>query len=159
MIFTELTTDLQNQLKRDLAQIRFLLKKSPAMGYNRIVEIGKEVGKKYNINLVVNFPKQGKINEFEMYGKRDLSLIVDQKVKSFPIDREIIKQKAKEILGEVETQDAYMNDDKEGVRVHTKDWKIDVLPHSLHVWTEFDEKVTAFCDWLMENAYQMKKKG
>ena len=158
MIFTELTTDLQNQLKRDLAQIRFLLKKSPAMGYNRIVEIGKEVGKKYNINLVVNFPKQGKINEFEMYGKRDLSLIVDQKVKSFPIDREIIKQKAKEILGEVETQDAYMNDDKEGVRVHTKDWKIDVLPHSLHVWTEFDEKVTAFCDWLMENAFLMKKK-
>jgi len=98
MIFTELTTDLQNQLKTDLAQIRFLLKKSPAMGYNRIVAIGKEVGKKYNINLVVNFPKQGKIDEFEMYGKRDLSLIVDQKVKSFPIDREIIKQKAKEIL-------------------------------------------------------------
>ena len=117
MIFTELTTDLQNQLKRDLAQIRFLLKKSPAMGYNRIVEIGKEVGKKYNINLVVNFPKQGKINEFEMYGKRDLSLIVDQKVKSFPIDREIIKQKAKEILGDVQTQDAYMYEDKEGVRI------------------------------------------
>jgi hypothetical protein len=157
MIFTELTTDLQNQLKRDLAQIRFLLKKSPAMGYNRIVEIGKEVGKKYNINLVVNFPKQGKINEFEMYGKRDLSLIVDQKVKSFPIDREIIKQKAKEILGDVQTQDAYMYEDKEGVRVFTENWKIDILPHSVHIWTEFNEKVTKFCDWLMENAYLMKK--
>ena len=93
MIFSEITADLQNQLKRDLAQIRFLLKKSPPMGYNRIVAIGKEVGKKYNINLVVNFPKQGKIEEYEMYGKRDLSLIVDQKVKKFPIDRELIKQK------------------------------------------------------------------
>ena len=151
--------DLQNQLKKDLAQIRFLVKKNPAMGYVKIVEIGKEVGRKYNIKLIVNFPGVGKIDEFEMYGKRDLSLIIDHDLRKFSIDREIIKQKAKEILGEVETQDAYMNDDKEGVRVHTKDWKIDVLPHSLHVWTEFDEKVTAFCDWLMENAYQMKKKG
>jgi hypothetical protein len=157
MIFTELTTDLQNQLKTDLAQIRFLLKKSPAIGYNRIVAIGKEVGKKYNINLVVNFPKQGKIDEFEMYGKRDLSLIINQKVKSFPIDREIIKQKAKEILGDVQTQDAYMYEDKEGVRVFTENWKIDILPHSVHIWTEFDEKVTKFCDWLMENVYLMKK--
>jgi len=158
MIFSEITTDLQNQLKKDLAQIRFLLKKSPAMGYTRIVEIGKEVGEKYNINLVVNFPKQGKIEEYEMYGKRDLSLIIDQKVRNFPIDREVIKQKAKEILGDVQTQDAYMYEDKEGVRVFTKNWKIDILPHSVHIWTEFDDKVTEFCDWLLENAYLMKQK-
>ena len=156
MIFSELVSDLQVQLKKDLAQIRFLLKKSPAMAYTRIVEIGKEVGKKYNIKLIVNFPKQGRIEEFENYGKRDLSLIIDYDQKRFPIDRELIKQKAKELLGDVQTQDAYMNDDKEGVRVSTENWKIDILPHSLHVWTEFDENVTAFCDWLMENAYQMK---
>ena len=156
MIFSELTVDLQVQLKKDLAQIRFLLKKNPAMAYTRIVEIGKEVGKKYNIKLIVNFPKQGRIEEFDSYGKRDLSLIIDYDQKRFPIDRELIKQKAKEILGEVQTQDAYMNDDKEGVRVSTQNWKIDILPHSLHIWTEFDEKVTAFCDWLMENAYQMQ---
>jgi len=156
MIFSELTADLQVQLKKDLAQIRFLLKKNPGMAYTRIVEIGKEVGKKYNIKLIVNFPKQGRIEEFDSYGKRDLSLIIDYDQKRFPIDRELIKQKAKELLGDVQTQDAYMNDDKEGVRVHTKNWKIDILPHSLHIWTEFDEKVTAFCDWLMENAYQMQ---
>ena len=128
------------------------------MGYTRIVAIGKEVGKKYNVNLVVNFPERGRIEEFEMYGKRDLSLIIDQTVKRFPIDRELIKQKAKEILGDVQTQDAYKYEDKEGVRVFTENWKIDILPHSLHIWTEFDEKVTAFCDWLMENAFLMKKK-
>ncbi len=157
MIFSELTTDLQNELKKELAQIRFLLKKNPAMGYTRIVAIGKDVGKKYNVNLVVNFPERGRIDEFEMYGKRDLSLIVDQSVKRFPIDRELIKQKAKEILGDVQTQDAYKYEDKEGVRVFTENWKIDILPHSVHIWTEFDEKVTAFCDWLMENAFLMKK--
>jgi hypothetical protein len=158
MIFTEVVTDLQNQLKKDLAQIIFLLKKNPATGYARIVEIGKEVGKKYNIKLIVNFPKEGRIEEYEMYGKRDLSLIVDYDRKRFPIDREIIKQKAKEILGDVQTEDAYMYENKEGVRVYTKNWKIDILPHSVHIWTEFNEKVTEFCDWLMENAYEMKKK-
>ena len=158
MIFSELISDLQDALKKDLAQIRFLLKKNPAMGYTRIVEIGKEVGKKYNIKLVVNFPKEGRIEEFEMYGKRDLSLIVDYERKRFPMNREIIKQKALEFLGDVQTEDAYMYENKEGVRVFGKNWKIDILPHSVHIWTEFDEKVTAFCDWLMENAYQMKKK-
>ena len=93
-----------------------------------------------------------------MYGKRDLSLIVDYDKKRFPIDREIIKQKALEFLGDVKTEDAYMYENKEGVRVFTDNWKIDILPHSVHIWTEFDDKVTAFCDWLMENAYEMKSK-
>ena len=157
MIFSEIVLDLQQQLKKDLAQIRFLLKKNPAIGYSKIVEIGKKVGKKYNINLVVNFPKEGRIDEYEMYGKRDLSLIIDQQKKRFPIDRNIIKEKAKEILNDIQIEDAYMYEDKEGVRVFTKDWKIDILPHSVHIWTEFDENVTEFCDWLLENVYEMKK--
>jgi hypothetical protein len=157
MIFSELISDLQDALKKDLAQIRFLLKKNPAMGYTRIVEIGKDVGKKYNIKLVVNFPKEGRIEEFDMYGKRDLSLIVDYERKRFPIDREQIKQKALEFLGDVQTEDAYMYENKEGVRVFGENWKIDILPHSVHIWTEFDEKVTAFCNWLMENESLMRK--
>ena len=158
MIFSELTQDLQKELKTNLAQIRFLLKKNPAMGYTRIVEIGKEVGKKFNIKLVVNFPKEGRIEEFEMYGKRDLSLIIDYERKHFPIDRNIIKEKAKEILGDIKTEDAYMYENKEGVRVFSEGWKIDILPHSLHIWTEFDEKVTKFCDWLMDDVYLVKRK-
>ncbi len=158
MIFSDIVLDLQQQLKRDLALIRFLLKKNPAMGYTKIVEIGKKVGKKYNINLVVNFPKAGRIDDYEMYGKRDLSLIIDQEKKRFPIDRNIIKEKAKEVLEDIQIEDAYMYEDKEGVRVFTKDWKIDILPHSLHIWTEFDDKVTKFCDWLLENVYEMGNK-
>lgn len=156
MIFSDIVLDLQKQLKSNLAQIRFLLKKNPAIGYSKMVEIGKEVGRKYNINLVVNFPKEGRIEEYEMYGKRDLSLIIDHEKKKFPIDRNIIKKKAKEILEDVQIEDAYMYEDKEGVRVFTKDWKIDILPHSVHIWTEFDQKVTKFCDWLLENVYEMK---
>ena len=51
-----------------------------------------------------------------------------------------------------------MYEDKEGVRVLIKNSKIDILPHSVHIWTEFDENVTKFCDWLLENAYLMKSK-
>ena len=157
-MFSDIVLDLQQQLKRDLALIRFLLKKNPAMGYTKIVEIGKKVGKKYNINLVVNFPKAGRIDEYEMYGKRDLSLIIDHEKKRFPIDRNIIKEKAKEVLEDIQIEDAYMYEDKEGVRVFTKDWKIDILPHSVHIWTEFDENVTKFCNWLLENVYEMSSK-
>ena len=159
MMFSKITQDLRNQLEKDLAQIRFLLKKSPAMGYTRIVEIGKEVGKKYGIKLVVNFPKEGRIEEFDMYGRRDLSLIIDYDKKRFPIDRSIIKEKALELLGDVQVSDAYMYENKEGVRVYTNDWKIDILPHSVHIWTEFTDSVTEFCDWLLENAYEMKDKS
>ena len=77
-----------------------------------------------------------------------------------PIDREIIKQKAKEILGDVKTEDAYMYEDKEGARIIFNDNiqdKIDILPHSLHVWYEFTEPVTEFCNWLLENVYLMKE--
>ncbi|QUC64016.1 hypothetical protein NsoK4_06035 [Nitrosopumilus sp. K4] len=158
MIFSELIGDLQKELKANLAQIVYLLKKNPAMGYTRIVEIGKEVGKKYNIKLVVNFPKEGRIEEYDMYGKRDLSLIIDYERKKFPMDRNIIKEKAYEILGDVKTEDAYMYENKEGVRVFDEGWKIDILPHSLHIWTVFDEKVTKFCDWLMDEVYLVKRK-
>tara|TARA_Y100001935_G_scaffold149098_1_gene123089 strand:- start:40 stop:528 length:489 start_codon:yes stop_codon:yes gene_type:complete len=158
-MFKMITEDLQKTLKSNLPQIRFLLKKNPGMAYKEIGEIGKQVGKKYNIELLVNFPHDGKINDFQMYGKQDLSLIIDMEKKRFPMDRSVIKEKALEILGDIKTEDAYMYEDKEGVRIifnnNIQD-KIDILPHSLHVWYEFTQPVTEFCEWLLENVYLMK---
>ena len=159
-MFKTITDDLQKTLKSNLPQIRFLLKKNPGMAYKEIGEIGKNVGKKYNIELLVNFPHEGKIDNFEMYGKQDLSLIIDMEKKRFPMDRSIIKQKAIELLGEIKTEDAYMYEDKEGVRIIFNDNiqdKIDILPHSLHIWYEFTQPVTEFCEWLLENVYLMKE--
>ena len=160
MLFTTITEDLQKELKKNFAQIRFLIKKNPAIAYKEILEIGKKVGEKYNIELLVNFPHEGKIDNFDMYGKQDLSFLVDKEKRRFPIDREIIKEKAKEILGNVKTEDAYMYEDKEGARIIFNDNiqdKIDILPHSLHVRYEFTEPVTEFCNWLLENVYLMKE--
>ena len=158
-MFKTITEDLQKTLKSNLPQIRFLLKKNPGMAYKEIGEISKKVGKKYNIELLVNFPHEGKIDNFEMYGKQDLSLIIDMEKKRFPMDREIIKEKALEILGDIKTEDAYMYEDKEGVRIIFNDNiqdKIDILPHSLHIWYEFTQPVTEFCEWLLENVYLLK---
>ena len=160
MLFTTITEDLQKVLKSNLPQIMILLKKNPAIAYKTIGDIGKKVGKKYNIELLVNFPHRGKIENFDMYGKQDLSFLVDKEKKRFPIDRNIIKEKAKEILGDVKTEDAYMYEGKEGARIIFNDNiqdKIDILPHSLHVWYEFTEPVTEFCNWLLENVYLMKE--
>ena len=154
MSFSVITKELQTVLKSNLPQIRFLLKKNPALGYTRITELGKEVGKKYNMNLIVNFPKQGKIEEFDMYGKRDLSLIMDLKKTNFPIERNIIKEKATELFPDCKVEDAYMYEGKEGVKVFFKEGRIDILPHSLHIWCEFTDKVTEYCDWLLEKVYE-----
>ncbi len=161
MIFTTITEDLQKELKSNLPQIMVLLKKRPAIAYKKIGDIGKEVGKKYNIELLVNFPHRGKIEKFDMYGKQDLSFIVDMEKTRFPIKRSIIKEKAKEIFGNVETEDAYMYEGKEGVKIFLgpanesgrKEDRIDILPHSLHVWYEFTDKVSEFCNCLLENVY------
>ena len=126
------------------------------MAYTKITELGAAIGEKYNIKLLVNFPKRGKINDFDSYGKQDLSIIIDQKKKNFPIERSVIKSKAKEIFGDIEVRDGYMYEGKEGVKVFFDNGRIDILPHSLHVWCKFSEKVTDFCDWLFVNVYQLK---
>lgn len=157
MSFSAITAELQKQLKSNLPQIRLLLKKNPAMAYTRITEIGLAVGQKHKIQLIVNFPHREKINEFDFYGKRDLSIIVDREKKNFPIPRSTIKDKAKELFGNVQVDDAYMYDGKEGARVTFENGRIDILPHSLHIWCYFDDKVTSYCDWLLSEVYQLGK--
>lgn len=155
MSFAAITSQLQGELRSNLPQIRLLLKRNPAMAYTKITEIGFGVGKKYNVQLLVNFPHQNKINEFDLYGKRDLSIIVDMQKKNFPIQRSIIKEKAKEIFGDIQVDDAYMYEGKEGVRVLFENGRIDILPHSLHIWCLFDDKVTSYCNWLLSDVYQL----
>ena len=156
MSFAKITEHLKKELKSNMPQIRVLLKKNPAIAYSRITEIGFDVGKKHNIKLVVNFPHEGKIEDFDSYGTQDLSIIVDQSKTNFPIDRNIIKSKAKEILGDVKVEDAYMYEGKEGAKIFLENGRIDILPHSLHIWCKFTDKVSKYCEWLLENVYQLK---
>ena len=156
-LFSVMIDELQKELKSNNAQIRFLLKKNSAIAYRRITEISKDVGKKYNVLLVVNFSRRDSINDFDSYATRDISISIEKDRKRFPINRQDIKDKAYEILGDVFTEDSYMREGKEGVRVKIKEEKIDILPHSLHVWTTLTKEVKEYCDWLLDVVYQLNQ--
>lgn len=159
MSFEEIVKDLQQALAHDIAQIIILLKRSPATAYSRIVEIGEQVGSKYGVKLVVNFPKKEQIDNYAMYGKQDVSFIIDKEKTRFPIEREQIKTKAEQCIVGATTKDAYMYEGKEGVKVFHDGGRIDILPHSLHVWCEFTSEVSAYCDWLFENVYSISTRN
>ena len=153
MNFTDITGELRRAFASDIAQITILLKRSPATAYSRMVEIGHDVGAKYGVKLVVNFPERGRINDTKMYGYRDISIIIDQEKTRFPIPREKIKAKAIECIQGARTEDAYMYEGKEGVKVFHDGGRIDILPHSLHIWCEFTPQINLFCNWLIEKVY------
>lgn len=156
MSFSAITQDLQNELHSNMPQIRFLLKKSPALAFTTINEISLKVGKKYSLVLSINFPERGKIEDFESYGTENIGMVIDRLRKTFPIQRESIKSKASEFFNDARIQDAYMYEGKEGVRIVLDSGRLDVLPASLHVWGKFDRKIIEFCDWLLVNCYQLK---
>lgn len=152
MSFSSLASDLQSALKRDMAQIRHAMSKNPARAYALINEKGREVGAARGIVLTVNFPHDGRILEYDRYGTRDLSLVIDRERARFPVPREAIKKEALRIGGAA-AEDAYMYEGKEGVRVRLPGGRIDVLPHSLHVWCDLEPPVARFCDWLLREVY------
>jgi hypothetical protein len=156
LIFTKITSTLQKELKSNNPQIRFLLKNSPALAFSKINEIAIDIGKKYNVKVSLNFPERGKIEDYEAYGTENLGFVFHRDSKAFPISRELIKLKATEILGSVQIQDAYMYEGKEGVRVIDENYRLDILPASLHIWGKIDDKIRNFGDWLLENCYEVK---
>ena len=156
MSFSQISSRLQKELKSNNPQIRFLLKKSPALAFTRINEIVTYIGKIYNIKVSLNFPERGKIEDYEVYGTENIGLVFQRDSKAFPIPRELIKSKVSEILGSVQIQDAYMYEGKEGVRVIDENYRLDILPASLHIWGKINDKIRNFCDWLLENCYGVK---
>ena len=78
---------------------------------------------------------------------------MDQSKTRFPIERELVKSTALEKIPRARTQDAYMYEGKEGAKIFHDGGRIDVLPHSLHIWCEFTPQVIEYCNWLMEKVY------
>lgn len=156
MSFSHISSELQKELRSNNPQIRFLLKKSPGLAFTAINEIAVNVGKDYNVKVSLNFPERGKIEDYESHGTENIGFVFQRNSRSFSIPRELIKTKASEILKNVQIQDAYMYEGKEGVRVNHDNYRIDVLPASLHVWGKINDEIRNFCDWLFENCYEVK---
>lgn len=152
--FSTLIDDLQFNIKSNHSALEAALKRSPNLAYQKVNELALFVGSRHNVSLQLHFPVASKISDISSYGTENIGIIVDKFRKTFPIPREIVKQKAIELIGSnVQPQDAYMYEGKEGVKVLMQEGRIEVLPGSIHFWCKINEKVGAYADWLAENVY------
>ena len=156
MSFSNLYSDLLFNIKFHEKQIKESLKKNPNLAYQLLNQLSEFTGSRYHVILNLHFPDSKKIYDVENYGTENLSMVIDKFRKTFPIPRDIIKQKSVEFLGDVNPQDAYMYEGKEGLKILTSQGRIELLPGSIHLWCKVDENKKKFCDWLMQEVFLNK---
>ena len=140
-------------LKVNEESLKTLLRRSPNLAYAKINELARFIGSRYQLDLRLQFPEQSKLFDVDSYGTENIGLIINKFRKTFPIPREEVKLHAIKVLGDVQVQDAYMYEGKEGVRVITQNGRMEVLPGSVHLWCKIDQPVKSYVDWLMDIVY------
>ena len=151
--FSTIHSDLLYNLRYHRSKLEKDLAKSPNVAFQQINQISNFVGSRFQISLQLHFPNSSKIRDVNSYGTENIGIVVDKFRKTFPISREIIKQKAKETLGVIKALDAYMYEGKEGLKIIMDSGRIEILPGSVHLWCNIDENVKSFMDWLMDEIY------
>ena len=151
--FSEIHSDLLYNLGYHRSELEKDVARNPNDAYQKINQISAFVGSKFQISLQLHFPNSSKIRDVNSYGTENIGIVVDKFRKTFPISRELVKQSAKETLGDVKAQDAYMYEGKEGLKITMNHGRIEILPGSVHLWCNIDENVKRFVDWLMDEVY------
>lgn len=154
VLLSTLIDELRENIDHNKNLLQVILNKNPNMAYQKINEISLFTGSRYNLNLQLHFPDTKKISLIESYGEENIGIVIDKFRKKFPIPRQSIKLKAIEIMGNnIQAQDAYMYEGKEGLKIIFEKGRIEVLPGSCHFWCKIDERVKSYGDWLMKNVY------
>ena len=154
VLLSTLIDELRGNIDHNKNLLQVILNKNPNQAYQKINEISLFTGSRYNLNLQLHFPDTKKIFHIESYGEENIGIVIDKFRKKFPIPRQSIKLKAKEIMGNnIQAQDAYMYEGKEGVKIIFEKGRIEILPGSCHFWCKIDERVKSYGDWLMKNVY------
>ncbi|MFQ5969643.1 MAG: hypothetical protein ACE5J2_04000 [Nitrososphaerales archaeon] len=156
MSFTSLLDELRIQLEDKRSGMQSIVAKNPQQVYKELNEIANMVGSKYGVLLQLHFPDAKKMNDVESYGMENIGILVDKHRKRFSIPRDTIKEKARELLGKVDTEDAYMYEGKEGLKIFLQEGRMDVLPGLINLWCRLDDKIKKFVDWLMVECYGIK---
>jgi hypothetical protein len=154
--FSNLLDDLHLNIKRNRDTLALALKRrSPNIAYQKVNELAQFVGSHYKVDLQLHFPIPGKISDLDSYGTENISLVVDKFRRVFPIPKEIVKQKAIELIGnDAEPKDAYTYEGKEGAKIIIiSKGSIEVLPGSIHFWCKIDSRIRSYGDWMIENIY------
>jgi hypothetical protein len=154
VLFSTLIDELRENIDHNKNILQLILNKDPNKAYQKINEISLFTGSRYKVSLQLHFPDSKKISHIESYGEENIGIVIDKLRKTFPIQRQTIKLKAIEIMGNnVKSQDAYMYEGKEGVKIIFEKGRIEILPGSCHFWCKIDERVRSYGDWLMKNVY------
>lgn len=154
--FSNLLDDLHLNIKRNRDTLALALKRrSPNIAYQKVNELAQFVGSHYKVDLQLHFPIPGKISDLDSYGTENISIVVDKFRRLFPVPRELVKQKAVELIGnDAKSKDAYTYEGKEGAKVMLMPkGSIEVLPGSIHFWCKIDGRIRSYGDWMIENVY------
>jgi hypothetical protein len=154
MTFSSIIRELKSNIDYNREALESSLKNNPAIAYQKVNEITNLVGSRYGLNLQIHFPDQRRLFEVDSYGTENLGIVFDKHKKRFPIQREVIKEKAQDLIAGSRADDAYMYEGKEGVRVSFAEGRLEILPGSIHVWCNVkDIGVIKYVDWLFEYVY------
>jgi len=155
ILFSALVEELRSNMHNNRNALYIILKKSPTIAYQKINDLAGFTGSRYNLNLQLHFPDSKKIHDIDSYGTENLGIVVDKFRRTFPIPREDIKRKAIEVIGNnIQAQDAYMYEGKEGIKLVLESGRIEILPGSIHLWCNVeDKKIQSYRDWLLQNVY------
>lgn len=157
MLFSSVMEELRMNIYSNRPIIESSLKKNPALAFYKLNELARFVGRRYNMEIYIHFPDSRKIKDVPSFGTENLGIIIDKSRKKFPILREDIKRKARDMKDFIEAKDAYMYEDKEGVQVSVTSGRLEIQPGMVHLWCKIDRDVISFVDWLMQYVYLVGK--
>jgi hypothetical protein len=160
IMFSELIDELISNIKYNRDILYAFSKNNPNLLYKKLIELGSFTGSRHHVTLQLHFPDPKKIKDIDSYGTENISVVIEKFRKKFTIPKENIVRKAIEFLGDnVQIQDAYMYEGKEGLRIIRQNGRIEILPGSIHLWCKIDQNLKNYLDWLMQNMYNPNTGG
>jgi hypothetical protein len=151
MMFSKIIEDLKMNFNTNRNFFVKYSKSNPNMIYSKINDIAQFVGSRYGIDLKLHFPDPSKIYVLDSYGSENIGIVVDRLKKNFSISRELIKSKAIETIPGASVSDAYMYEGKEGGRILFNKGRLELLPGSIHIWSQIDKDVENYVNWILTN--------
>jgi len=152
--FSELIDELKSNVDYNRDLLYGISEKNPNLLYKKLIELASFTGSRHHVTLQLHFPDPKKIKDIDSYGTENISVVIEKFRKKFTIHKENIVRKAIDFLGDnVQIQDVYMYEGKEGLRIIRQNGRIEILPGSIHLWCKLDQNVKNYVDWLMQNIY------
>jgi hypothetical protein len=154
MVFETIIEELKANIDRNKSVIESNIKKNPSLAFTKINELARFVGQRYNMDIRLHFPDKRKMREISSIGTENIGIVIDSTRKRFPISRQEIKSKAEALLADfIEVRDAYMYENKEGIRVVLKSGRLEIQPGSLLIWCKVNRQIMNYVEWLMKHVY------